>query len=54
MVSLNAFLGFKFFSPSKLAVSINATPPYAELDNKIKSAGNNSSEYTLQMSPITT
>lgn len=35
-----AFLGFKFFYPSKLAVSINATPPSILLESKIKSTGN--------------
>jgi hypothetical protein len=54
IVYLNAFLGLKFFSPSRLAVSMKADPLGNDELSKIKSAGNSFSFYTLQISPTST
>ena len=53
MVCLKAFLGFRFFSPSREAVSINALPS-EELVRRIRSAGNISSVVVLMISPTWT
>ena len=54
LVSLYAFRGLRFFSPSKLAVSINAIPPSFVVASKIKSDGKKSYDSTFTISPITT
>lgn len=53
MSALKEFLGFKFFSPSSEAVSMNAAPSLEE-DINIKSAGNISYAFVSTMSPTTT
>lgn len=52
--ALNALLGFKFFSPSRDAVSIKAAPPYPEDAINIRSAGNISSASVITISPTIT
>ena len=53
-VSLKDVRGLRFFSPSKLAVSMNAVPLGNDEPSSIKSAGKVSSFLTMQISPTKT